>query len=168
LCYLYDLACLQATGKACTDLRYIWHLHGPYCDDFERANFELQDAGKMKIEHVVTEKYDCNLHSATTTRPPKLGEVEDGLLDIVVNRFGSMPMKKLEEFVYSTPPMLKAQKNRVRFQPLDMREKGNFPGGFFDRKAVIAIVQSNHTPRANFVSWDKVLTKLKTIPAQTV
>jgi hypothetical protein len=166
LCYLYDLACIQTRGKACTDLPYIWHLHGPYCDDFEKANIELQEAGKLEIAHVVTKEYDCNLHTATTPKAPKLGELEDELLDFIVNRFAGMSAKQLEDFVYSTPPMVKAQKSRVRFHPLDMHEKGKAPAAFFDQKTVLSLVRSYKTPKSKYVPWEKVWEKIKALPLQ--
>ncbi len=166
LCYLYDLACIQAKGKTCTSLPYIWHLHGPFCDDFERANLELQDEGKLKIEHVVTKGYECNIHTAMTMKPPRLGDLEEELLDFIVSRFSKMPAKQLEDFVYSTPPMVKAQKNRIRFKPLDMHERGSASAAFFDQKTVISILRSHRTPRSNYVPWEKTWEKIKSLPLQ--
>lgn len=167
LCYLYDLACVQATGKACTDLPYIWHLHGPYCNDFEKANLELQEAGKLNIEHVVTrEGNDCYLHSAITPKPPKLGGLEDELLDFVVARFAGMSTKELGDFVYSTPPMVKAQKRKVRFLPLEMSEKGKAPAEFFDQKTVLALMRSYKNAKSKYIPWEKVWAKIKELPLQ--
>lgn len=54
LVYLFDLAHVQLTGRPATDLPYQWRYYGPHCEEFDRAEWELQREKKIAVEWVLT------------------------------------------------------------------------------------------------------------------
>lgn len=133
LCYLFDLACVQLLGKQKTELPYEWRYYGPHCEEFERAVWDLKESGKIKIEAYLTSKQqECYLHSALDNKTPSLGETESKIFEYIISRFGEVPTEKLLEFVYSTPPMVEAQRKKQRFQKLNMKSKEGISARLLD------------------------------------
>ena len=119
LCYIFDLASIQLQGQQKSDLPYKWWDHGPYCQEFARAVWELEEEGKIKREpyKTRTDNYDCILHLALDKKRPRLSKTDAELLDYVIDRFSRVDLNDLEKFVYSTPPMVEAQKKRHKYCP---------------------------------------------------
>jgi uncharacterized protein YwgA len=148
LCYLFDLACIELLGKQKTELPYKWDHYGPHCEEFERAVWDLEESGKIKIEPYRTaEQYDCYLHSAVDNTAPNLGEIESKILEYIISRFAEIPTDKLREFVYSTPPMVEAQHKRQRFQKLNMKSKEGISSTLLDPETAKMILSAREDIR---------------------
>lgn len=163
LAYLFDLACVQLYGKQASDIPYKWHKHGPYCDEIEEATWDLQERKLISVEaHQTQEGNDCFLHYALTDRSPRIDKELDALLVSVVKRFAGRPLKDLLRFVYDTPPMKQAQSG-PRFRALDMTAKGD-PGDLLDPKVARMLLESERTPREDYVPMRSVRDRLRAVP----
>lgn len=159
LLYLVDLAWVQLTGKPLTDLPYIWHLRGPYCDEIEAALWDLEDERAVTIQSGTTQdRHDYTLYlAAAGPREPVDPDVEK-VVRYIVRRFSCMKLQRLLDYVYATPPMAHVRTSGKRFEKLDLKLD---PKLQINRNDVMAILdQQLAADTAKRVPGDEVLNKL--------
>lgn len=159
LAYLVDLAYVQMTGKALTNLPYLWHRFGPYSDALEGALWSLEEKGDIQVESYVTyQGYDCTLHRPTpsASTAPSPDKTAEAVIEHVVSRFGPLDLRKMLDFVYATPPMVKAKGDGERFVPLDLTA----PGSPFGRDELEVVFRQKTTDNGVRIPIDEVRKKL--------
>jgi len=161
LAYLFDLACVQLFGEPRSGIHYKWWHYGPYGEDIDRAIGDLENKGKIKVEDYTTMKMrNSRLHSAVSSRKPKLTSDEEQLIEHVVKRFGFMTTAELKNFVYSTPPMIDAQKKHAKYDSLNLYYRGDVPDAFFNTETVRALLGRERKSSLKYVSAEEVLAKI--------
>ncbi len=161
LAYLFDLACIQILGKPKTDFPYQWYYYGPYCKEIDRVLWDLTNEKKIKIEYYRTAKNrDCFLHSPMQSTPPRLSETEDKILKYIIKKFGSYTTENLQEFIYSTPPMVEAKKKNRRFKRLNLKSSEGVPAAFYDHEAMMMLINSELSSKKKYIPAEDVWRKL--------
>ncbi len=164
LAYIFDLASVQLSGNTKTGLPFYWGLYGPYCREIEESLWVLVDEGKISKENLHIEKkdWDCTIHEAKTNENPPLNELEEKLLEYILKKYSNMRHDDLDEFIYATPPMKKAQKGEVRFKLLDLQSTEGVPKIFYDPSVAKQILESTvEGPKHKRVSFEEAWKKLE-------
>lgn len=153
LTYLVDLAFVQLTGKIKTNLPYSWWHFGPYCKEFDKTVWELEENKNIAINAYTTAKHhDCRLHSPINKKPPKLNELEENVISYIIKKYSKLNKDELEKIVYSTPPMKEAIKKNNRFKKLNMNCRSNIIDSLFDKETVEMILNSENIEKVKLIS----------------
>ncbi len=123
LAYMADLLAWRVLGAPISEFRYRRYKQGPFDGEFYPAIEALLEAGRVETEEKTTiTGNDCNLIRAVSGFPSPLGEFTRGqahLIDLAINRYGSMKLPKFLEEVHRTESM----KNIPFQEPLPMEEQ---------------------------------------------
>jgi len=157
LLYLYDLTCIQLNIDACTGLPFIWHQQGPYCIEIEKAIWQLEDAKKISIRNYTSTKgHECLIHELIAPgTPTNLTEIEKQIIKYLVKEYAPLKYQQLRDFVYATPPMVKAQKGK-RFEKIDMKAQSKNKN-LYNKEMAQMIFESNNTSRSKYIPIDNAI-----------
>jgi hypothetical protein len=128
--YLADLEARRYLGKPLTPLRYRWDHFGPFDPEILRQIERLETDGflmRNEYEYQGTRAYSYT----ATDRPFPLpaGEAEMAILEMIVARFGKMPLKDLlDDVVYQTPPMRDVERRGQRLRMELVDNEARIPG----------------------------------------
>ena len=143
---------------------FYWGLYGPYCREIEESLWELEDESKISKENIYIEKkgWDCTIHVAKTQENPPLNELDEKLLKYIIKKYSNMKHADLDTFVYSTPPMKKAQRKKKRFKLLDLKTTEGVPKIFYNPSVAKQILESAvEGPKHKRVSLEEAWKKLE-------
>lgn len=121
--YLADYEARRFIGRPISDVRYIWHHHGPYDTQLPGRISALKAADVIREDQILypTGKqgfiyYSCDREVDSTLEP-----IETAVLHYVCETYSRHSLQSLlDDVVYETEPMQHARVNEARHQPLDM------------------------------------------------
>ena len=122
LVYLVDVAWTQMTGKPLTNAPYIWHHHGPYASEISEAVGDLVEDHKVNAREGTSSNnrpyrvYELLDRSAIDPPPKNV----DLVVRYIVKNFAEKDLDSLLNYVYNTPPMVKAIRDGTKDQLLDL------------------------------------------------
>lgn len=137
--YLTDLEARKLLGRPVTNLSYIWHDHGP----FDPAIYACID--RLKRQSVIVEekvqypngRHGYQYQAGDVALPCALPKEDLEIAKYIAGAYGKMTVRcLLEDVVYQTEPMEKAQKENSRGQRLSMEIVDNasrIPGDELER-----------------------------------
>ncbi len=167
LAYLFDLACVQVYSQPKSKIPFNWGLYGPYCLDIEKIIGELEDEGKITREHAIItggkhKGQECVVHSAIENQKTLFSDLDEQIFSYVIKKYSNLSFDELNNFVYATPPMKKAQEKGKRFRQLDLKEKTGMPDVFFDSSFVRKVLNT-HTKKTEekLIPLEEVWNKVK-------
>lgn len=162
LMYLFDLAFIQLSGKQKTTFKYKWWKHGPYCHDIEETIIDLQVDDKIDTkQHLTKEGHDCLLYVPLKKQIHKLSEPEEKVLHYIVKQYANRNFNDLLNFVYDTPPMKEARKNKARGRSLNLHTTTKQTAAFYIPEIAKMILESEfNLNQGKRISLDKVLQKI--------
>lgn len=110
LIYLADLFSKQKKGKTITDVRYNYYYYGPF------SKLIVEELDKLVAEKVIEERHVASqqgkkyLVYSTYNKVatfPSLEQDDLGILESVLQKYGSIDFKDLIAYVYETEPIKK-------------------------------------------------------------
>jgi hypothetical protein len=123
--YLIDLEWVKATGAPLTGLSWRFHHHGPWDDAIEAVLLDMKRAGALaarkgiRPDGAVYEIYTAN----AITSDESLTAAEKLVVDHVCDTYRRLSVRRLlDDVVYETPPMLRANKG----ERLDLTLAGRY------------------------------------------
>src|SRR6266545_2089339 len=132
LLYLADYEARRFLGRPISGAKYIWHFFGPYDPRLSAWIHRLTDGGVL-VEAPVT--YPSGKSGFLYTPGPRqvpqtFKPVEIEILSYVCRQYSRVELRELlDDVVYQTEPMLRAQKKKAKERPLEMDMVNNAKAG---------------------------------------
>lgn len=137
--YLTDLEARKLLGRPVTNLNYIWHDHGPFDSAIDSCMDRLKHQGiilEEKVEYP-NGKCGCRYRAGAVAFPCELPKEDLAVAEYVASAYGKSTVRcLLDDVVYQTEPMEKAQQENARGQRLPMEIVDNasrVPGDELER-----------------------------------
>lgn len=134
LLYLVDLESRRYLGRPLSNAGYTWCEQGPFDKCIHDALEALCAQGRIEKSDVPfpNETVAYRYHCVYTPQSWPLADEELAILNLVVNRYGSMELRDLlDDVVYQTRPLVEAFRHQAYGQPLQMDlvdEEARVPG----------------------------------------
>jgi Antitoxin SocA-like, Panacea domain len=123
LLYMADYEARRYMGRPISKIKYVWHHYGPYEPGLTRWVNRLKEHGVVveeSVEYPTGQQgflYTPGLIRATQSFSP--AEVE--ILSYVCRKYSQVQLRELlDDVVYKTEPMVRAQKKNAKGQHLEM------------------------------------------------
>lgn len=123
LLYLADYEARRYLGRPLSGIKYVWHFYGPYEPKLPEWIDSLKGSGVI-VEEPMT--YPSGVTGYLYTPGPRspsasFAPAEMEILSYVCRQYSQVPLRDLlDDVVYQTEPMLKAQEKGAKNQPLEM------------------------------------------------
>lgn len=121
LLYLADLRAIETLGRPGSRVQWRWLNYGPFSYSLLSIEDDLVRAGIIGRE-TSENFYGSPVHRLRLERPVSV-DVDEEFADIVeqiVSEYGHLAASSLRDVTYQTAPMLEAQRDHARGQPLDL------------------------------------------------
>ena len=132
LLYLADYEARRFLGHPISGAKYIWHFYGPYEAKLTTWINRLKD-GQVLVETPVvfpSGKQGYLYTPGPTQAPESFKPVEVEILTYVCRQYSRVDLRELlDDVVYQTEPMVRAQKKKAREKPLEMDIVNNTKSG---------------------------------------
>ncbi len=123
LLYLADYEARRFLGRPISGIKYIWHFYGPYEKKLTTWITRLRDGGVVVEEAVMypSGKEGFLYTAGAKEAPPSFSPAEVEILSYVCREYSRVDLRELlDDIVYQTEPMVRAQKKGAKEKPLEM------------------------------------------------
>jgi hypothetical protein len=167
LLYLADYEARRFMGRPLSDITYVWHHYGPYDPAVERTVATLKARDVVTEERVIYPNGHAGYLYSAGPAPFKaysFSPAEEAILDYVCRQYSRVQLKELlEDIVYQTEPMLKAQERGER--DLDMDEVNNTRGNELTVPFEELVERSKRVASGQYIAHEEAMRLLEGVSA---